>query len=324
MNTLDSKLNPGQPGADQDGVDRRGFLKCMAWVGAGVLWSARGGVLASTRIARGGAVEPGGSDFTFVQISDSHIGFAKDPNKDVVATLRLAIDRINALKTQPDLLIHTGDLTQNADPAEFDTVAEVLKTAKVGRVLYVPGEHDITTDGPGLYLKRFGQGAKGDGWQSFDHKGVHFVGLVNVIDHSDTHGLGEMGKDQLAWLEQDLKGLAADTPVVVYAHVPLWTVYEKWGWGTKESEQVLGYLKRFGSVTVLNGHVHQVLQKVEGKVTFHTARSTAFPQPEPGKAEKPGPVKNVAADKLRSMLGLTTVSYVEKPGSLAVVDSTLE
>jgi 3',5'-cyclic AMP phosphodiesterase CpdA len=319
-------INVSDPNDKSDGVDRRGFLKCMAWVGTGVIWAANGGVMASTRMGQEGkpALQAAKADFTFVQISDSHIGFAKDPNKDVVATLRLAIDRINALKTQPDLLIHTGDLTQNADAKEFDQVAEVLKSAKVGRVLYVPGEHDITADGANLYLERYGKDTKGDGWQSFDHKGVHFVGLVNVIDHSDTHGLGEMGKPQLEWLEQDLKGLSAETPVVVYAHVPLWTVYEKWGWGTKESEQVLGYLKRFGSVTVLNGHVHQVLQKTEGKVTFHTARSTAFPQPEPGKADKPGPVKNVAADKLRSMLGLTTVNYVEKPGSLAVVDSTLE
>jgi 3',5'-cyclic AMP phosphodiesterase CpdA len=326
MNTPHSPNRLIQLADSADGVDRRGFLKCMAWVGTGVIWAANGGVMASTRMGQEGQAALGSAkaDFTFVQISDSHIGFAKDPNKDVVSTLRLAIDRINALKTQPDLLIHTGDLTQNADPKEFDQVAEVLKSAKVGRVLYVPGEHDITADGANLYLERYGKDTKGDGWQSFDHKGVHFVGLVNVIDHSDTHGLGIMGKEQIDWLEKDLKGLSAETPVVVYAHVPLWTVYEKWGWGTREGEEVLGYLKRFGSATVLNGHIHQVMQKTEGKVTFHTARSTAFPQPEPGTADKPGPVKNVAADKLRSMLGLTTVNYVETPGSLAVVDSTLE
>lgn len=314
---------PADPTARAEGIDRRGFLHCMAWVGTAVVWSARAGAMTSTRISQPTA-QPAGSDFTFVQISDSHIGFGKEPNKDVVGTLRLAIDRINALKTQPDLLIHTGDLTHGADPKEFDTVAEILKTAKVGRTVYVPGEHDITTDGPGLYLQRYGKDTRGDGWQSFDHKGVHFAGLVNVIDHSDTHGLGVMGKDQVAWLEQDLKPLSADTPVVLYAHVPLWTVYEKWGWGTRESDQVLAMLKRFSSVTVLNGHIHQVMQKVEGHVTFHTARSTAFPQPAPGTAEKPGPLKNVAADKLRSMLGLATVRYVERPGSLAVVDSTLE
>lgn len=309
---------------DADGVDRRGFLHCMAWAGAAVVWTMNRGVLASSRL---GLVPPpaaDGADFTFVQISDSHIGFAKEPNQDVIGTLRLAVDRINALPKAPDLLIHTGDLTHLADPAEFDTVAEILKGVRTGRSLYVPGEHDIGTDGPKLYLERYGKGARGDGWHSFDHKGVHFIGLVNVINHSDTHGLGELGKAQLEWLEDDVKGLSPETPIVVFAHVPLWTVYEKWGWGTKDADVALGYLKRFGSVTVLNGHVHQALQKVEGRVTFHTARSTAFPQPEPGKADKPGPVRNIAADKLKATLGLATVNYVEHPGSLAIVDSTLE
>jgi 3',5'-cyclic AMP phosphodiesterase CpdA len=310
---------------DHDGIDRRGFLNCMAWAGAAVVWSVRAGALASSRV--GLAATPrllDNADFTFVQLSDSHIGFHKEPNQDVVGTLQIAVNKINALPKAPDLLIHTGDLTHGADPKEFDSVAEILKSVRTGRTLYVPGEHDITTDGPGLYLERFGKSARGDGWHSFDHKGVHFIGLVNVIDHSDTQGLGQLGKPQLQWLENDVKGLSADTPIVVFAHVPLWTVYEKWGWGTKDADVALGFLKRFGSVTVLNGHIHQALQKTEGKVTFHTARSTAFPQPEPGKAEKPGPVKNIAADKLKSTLGLATVNYVEHPGSLAIVDSTLE
>jgi Icc protein len=307
-----------------DGIDRRGFLECMAWAGTGLVWSASGGVLSSQVFgAEDSPTRP--ADFTFVQISDSHIGFAKDPNKDVVGTLRLTVDRINALAKPPDLLVHTGDLTHLADPKEFDTVAEVLKGVKAGRTVYVPGEHDIsTTEGSKLYLDRYGKDAKGDGWHSFDHKGVHFIGLVNVVNHGESSGLGELGKDQLEWLEKDVKGLSAETPIVVYAHVPLWTVYEKWGWGTKDADVALGYLKKFGSVTVLNGHIHQALQKTEGKVTFHTARSTAFPQPEPGKADKPGPVKNLAADKLKSTLGLSTVNYVERPSSLAIVDSTLE
>jgi 3',5'-cyclic AMP phosphodiesterase CpdA len=310
-----------------DGIDRRGFLHCMAWVGTGVVFAMNRGVLASARIGQPGqrqVLEK--ADFTFVQISDSHIGFAKEPNKDVVGTLQAAVDRINALPRQPDLLIHTGDLTHLADPKEFDTVAEILKSVKVDRRLYVPGEHDLTPDeGTKPYLTRYGgQEVFGDGWHSFDHKGVHFVGLVNVVNHGETSGLGQLGKDQLAWLERDLKGLSGDTPIVVFAHVPLWTVYEKWGWGTQDADVALGYLKRFGSVSVLNGHIHQALQKVEGNVTFHSARSTAFPQPEPGKADKPGPIKNIAADKLRSTLGLTRVDYVEHPSSLAIIDSTLE
>jgi hypothetical protein len=105
--------------------------------------------------------------------------------------------------------------------------------------------------------------------------------------------------------------------------VPLWTIYPKWGWGTADSAEALSLMRRFASVTVLNGHVHQVLQKTEGNITFHTARSTAFPQPEPGKAESPGPIKSVAAERLRSMLGLTRVDYRASGGMLAIVDDTL-
>jgi 3',5'-cyclic AMP phosphodiesterase CpdA len=260
--------------------------------------------------------------FSFVQISDSHIGFKKDPYADVTGTLRETVARINALPQPPDFVLHTGDLTHLAKPEEFDTVAEVLKGLKAGRVLYVPGEHDVFTDDGKLYRERFGRGTRGAGWQSFDHGGVHFVGLVNVANLKPG-GLGTLGREQLDWLRKDVAGLAASTPVVVFAHVPLWTVYAKWGWGTEDGAEALSHLKRFGSVTVLNGHVHQVFQKVEGRVTFHTARSTAFPQGEPGKAESPGPVRNLPADRLRNVLGLTQVSYVEGKDALAVADATL-
>ena len=305
-----------------DGVDRRGFLKCMAWVGTGVVWSVSGGVLTS-RVFGDDAGAAAKADFTFVQISDSHIGFAKEPNRDVVGTLKLAVERINALPARPELLIHTGDLTHLAKPEEFDTVAEVLKSAKASERLYVPGEHDVFTDEGKLYLERFGKGTRGQGWQSFDYRGVHFVGLVNVANLKPG-GLGTLGGEQLDWLKKDLEGVRDSTPVVVYAHVPLWTVFPKWGWGTADSEQAMALLRRFGSVTVLNGHIHQVLQKTEANVTFHTARSTAFPQPEPGKAESPGPMKGVAADRLKGMLGLTAVRYAEVGSPLAVVDQTLE
>jgi 3',5'-cyclic AMP phosphodiesterase CpdA len=304
-----------------DGIDRRDFLECMAWVGTGVAWAVAGGVLTSRVLGQGREAEK--ADFTFVQISDSHIGFAKEPNKDVTATLKQTVAKINDLEKRPDFLVHTGDLTHLAKPDEFDTVAEVLKGAKVGKTLYVPGEHDVFTDDGKQYLERFGKGTQGTGWHSFDHKGCHFVGLVNVMNLK-AGGLGVLGKDQIDWLKKDVASLGDSTPIVVFAHVPLWTVYEKWGWGTEDSEQALKLLKRFGSVTVLNGHIHQAMSKVEGKVTFHTARSTAFPQPEPGKAESPGPIKNVAADKLRSVLGLTKVNYSENKGTLAIVDSTLE
>lgn len=305
-----------------DGIDRRGFLECMAWVGTGVAWTVSGGVLSSRVLAQ----DPGQTkkgDFTFVQISDSHIGFSKEPNKDVVGTLKATVDRINALPAQPELLIHTGDLTHLSKPEEFDTCAEVLKGTRAGRTVFVPGEHDVFSDDGKQYLERYGKDTRGLGWHSFDHKGVHFVGLVNVANLKPG-GLGALGNEQLEWLRRDVAGLADSTSIVVYAHVPLWTVYSKWGWGTEDSEQALASLKRFGSVTVLNGHIHQIMQKVEGNVTFHTARSTAFPQPEPGKAASPGPIKNVPADKLRAMLGLSRVDYVENRGALAIVDATLE
>ncbi len=304
----------------QDGIDRRGFLKCMAWVGTGLIWTMTGGVLSASQFVPGASAA--GGDFTFAQVSDSHIGFHQDPNTDVAATFQVAIDKINQLPTTPDFLIHTGDLTHLTKPDEFDTVAQVLKSAKAGQIFYVPGEHDVIGDNGKTYLDHYGKGTVGKGWQSFDYKGVHFVGLVNVVDLK-AGGLGVLGPEQLDWLNKDVQNLSSSTPLVVFAHIPLWTVYPDWGWATDDSEQALSYLKRFGSVTVLNGHIHQILQKVEGNVTFHTARSTAFPQPAPGAGPGPGPIKDVPADRLRSTLGITSVNFVERDSTLAVVDSTL-
>jgi Icc protein len=310
---------------NKDGLDRRGFLECMAWAGTGMLWTVAGGLLGSALLpARAGAQDSlsGKGSFSFVQISDSHIGFNKaGVNTDVSGTLKEAIARINALPEPPDFILHTGDLTHLAEADEFDTLDQLLKSVKTQQIFYVPGEHDVTGDEGKLYLERFGQNTKGQGWQSFDFNGVHFIGLVNVVNIQQ-NGLGALGDDQLEWLEDDLKDRPSDTPIVVFAHIPLWSVYPKWGWGTDDGAQALGYLKRFGSVTVLNGHIHQTMKKVEGRVTFHTAMSTAFPQPEPGKAPKPGPMK-VDAGKLRDHLGITDVNYTEGKSSLAVVDSTL-
>ncbi|HSZ55660.1 MAG TPA: metallophosphoesterase [Tepidisphaeraceae bacterium] len=304
-----------------DGIDRRGFLKCMAWAGAGVLWTMKDGVLQSRAL---GAQAPMMGDFSFVQLSDSHVGFNKGVYGNVVGTFQLAVARINALPTPPALVLHTGDLTHLSKPQEFDTVAQVMKSIRTGQSFFVPGEHDYFVDNGMQYKDRFGKGTLGAGWHSFDFKGVHFIGLVNVANLSNGKtALGALGTEQLEWLQKDVAPLGSSTPIVVFAHVPLWTIYPEWGWGTDDSAQALGYLKRFGSVTVLNGHIHQILQKVEGNITFHTARSTAFPQPEPGKAESPGPMKNVPAEKVKSMLGLTSVKYVETGSMLAVVDSTL-
>jgi 3',5'-cyclic-AMP phosphodiesterase len=309
--------------SSDDGIDRRGMLHCMAWVGTGLVWGMTGGIAMSRLFGAAPTEKP---TFTFAQISDSHLGFSRDPNKDVAATLKKTIARINALPEPPEFILHTGDLTHLAKPDEFDAVSELLKEVKAGKVLYVPGEHDFDGDGNKEYLKRFGTATKGMGWYSFDHKGCHFIGLVNVANAksgSGDGGLGVIGKDQLLWLEKDVAGLKDSNPVVVFAHVPLWMVYEKWGWGTRDAEQALKLLKRFGSLTVLNGHIHQVMKKVEGNVTFHTARSTAFPQSEPGKGS-PGPIRDLPASKLKAALGLSAVSYVENRGSLAIVDSTIE
>ena len=306
---------------NQDGIDRRGFLSCMAWAGTGLLWTMVGGVPASKLFAATGSAEDttahGG--FSFVQISDSHIGFNKAANQDVTGTLKLAIDKINRLPTPPDLLLHTGDITQSSKPGEFDTAVQIVQGARAGHIFYVPGEHDTALDDGALYHERFGQGTRGRGWYSFTHKGVHFVGLNNVLQ---IDAMGKLGPDQLAWLKDDLAAHTSSTPIVVFAHIPLWMVYPDWGWGTEDGAEALGYLKRFGSITVLNGHIHQVAQKVKGNLTFHTAASTAFPQPAPGTAPHSGPMV-VPAGKLQSVLGITKVAYVGRHSHLAVVDSSL-
>ena len=327
FNNLTSKINMSdiiKNNHDQDGVDRRGFLKCMAWAGTGVLWTMTAGILKSQTLSRASdaAALAAGADLSFVQISDSHIGFNKEANKDVAATLREAVAKINALPRTPSFMLHTGDLTHLAEAEEFDTLQQILKSCKTRDVFYVPGEHDVLNDNGAQYRQRFGKGSRGSGWYSFDQKGVHFVGLVNVMNIKEG-GLGVLGHEQLEWLEDDLKGRSTSTPIVLFAHVPLWTIFPKWGWGTEDSEQVLGYLKRFGSVTVLNGHIHQIMQKVEGNVTFHTAMSTAFPQPAPGAAPSPGPLK-VADDKLRSVLGITDVTFKRGQQRLAIIDQPLQ
>jgi 3',5'-cyclic AMP phosphodiesterase CpdA len=305
-----------------DEIDRRGFLKCMAWAGTGVVWTLSGGILSSCSLPQAASSDPKTpGDFTFVQVSDSHIGFNNVPNTDVTTTFQKAVARITSLPSKPAFVLHTGDVTHLSKPDQYDTVNQLLTGAKFDQVFYVPGEHDTFVDNGKAFLDRFGKGTTGNGWRSFDYKGVHFVGLVNVWNLT-AGGFGVLGDDQLSWLKQDLSGLADSTPVVVYAHVPLWAVYPSWGWGTSDAEQALTLLRRFGSVTVLNGHIHQVLQKVEGNVTFHTAASTAFPQPAPGAGPAPGPLR-VVPEQLLSSLGVRQVVYVQKAGAPVVVDAQL-
>lgn len=333
MNQMDDRNSPHAPAQDNslaqsaestsgpvnDGIDRRNFLSCMAWAGTGLIWSVVGGVPTSKLFAAAPEKHAPAASFSFVQISDSHIGFNKAANQDVAGTLKLAIDKINRLPQAPDLLLHTGDITQSSKPAEFDTAQQIIKSCRAGETFYVPGEHDTAIDDGVQYQQRFGKGTLGNGWYSFNHKGVHFIGLNNVLQ---IDAMGRLGPEQLSWLKKDLAALPSSTPIVIFAHIPLWMVYPQWGWGTQDGAEALSYLRRFGSVTVLNGHIHQIVQKVEGNVSFHTATSTAFPQPAPGAAAGPGPMA-VPAGKLRGVLGVTQVNYIARHSHLAVVDSSL-
>jgi 3',5'-cyclic AMP phosphodiesterase CpdA len=302
------------------GLGRREVLECMVWAGTGVLWGMSGGVPHSVGlIGEAMAAEPTG--FTFLQMSDSHIGFDKKANPDALGTLREAVAKVKAMPVKPAFIIHTGDITHLSKPEEFDNADKVFGETGL-KMHYVPGEHDMIDEERGkAYLDRYGKESKGAGWYSFDDHGVHFIGLVNVVDLK-AGGLGNLGAEQLAWLEADLKGKSASTPIVVFAHIPLQVLYKEWGWGTDDGMQAITLLKRFGSVTILNGHIHQLAQKVEGNMTFHTALSTAFPQPAPGSAPSPGPMV-VPAEQLRSMLGLSTVTVLQGNKPLAIVDKTL-
>ena len=316
---------------------RRDALKCMAYGGAGTLFVISGGVFTpidleaatgsvagslvtgSAATGKPGAVRRGKP--LFVQVSDTHIGFNKEANPDVSATLTRSIDLVNAMPEQPALIIHTGDITHLSKPAEFDLAQQMLSRLRTTELHTVPGEHDTIDLGAGEYFARFGKASANKGYYSFDHEGVHFMALVNVLQFK-AGGLGTLGAEQLAWIAADLKGRSASTPIVVFAHMPLWSIYEPWGWGTGDADQLMSQLRRFGSVTVLNGHIHQIVQKIEGDIRFHTARSTAYPQPAAGVGPGPGPLK-VPADKLSEMLGVTSVSVVKHPRGLALDDATL-
>ena len=303
-----------------DGPSRRNVLECMTWAGTGVLWTISGGVPHSLGLVDE-AVAADTKGLTFLQISDSHMGFDKPANPNAKSTLEEAIARIKAIPQKPAFMIHTGDITHLSKESQFDDAEKIISQARLD-VHYVPGEHDIVDPDIKLYKERYGRGTKGSGYYSFDANGIHFMGLVNVANLKGG-GMGSLGDEQLEWIEDDLKGRSASTPIVAFAHIPLWLLYPQWGWGTEDSARALGYLRRFGSVTVLNGHIHQVMQKVEGNVTFHTARSTAFPQPAPGTAPSPGPMK-VPEDKLRTMLGTASVTFKQGGQRLAIIDTPLQ
>src|SRR5437899_2320033 len=321
MTDLDQKEPPG--GAN---FSRRGLLKCMTWAGTGLLWTVSGGVPRSLGLV-GGAMDadPQARALNFLQNSDRHFGFHKPANPNALGTFQEAIAKINAMPKPPAFIVHTGDITHLSKDKEFDDADQAMKALKQ-KVYVIPGEHDVAdADNGKAYLDRYGKGTQGKGWYTFDVGGVHFIALINVFNFEPgfkSAGLAKLGDEQLEWMEKDLAGRSTSTPIVVLAHLPLWTIYQDWGWGTEDAPRALGYLKRFGSVTVLNGHIHQIQQKVEGNVSFHTAVSTAFPQPAPGTAPSPGPMK-VPAEQLRSVLGVRTVNYVQGKSPLAIIETPL-
>ncbi len=309
---------------DQSLLSRRKALRCMAYGGAGTLFTLSGGVFTPIDLAMAASDKYGTAKLgkpLFVQISDTHIGFNKEANPDVAGTLTQTIDIVNGMRDQPALIIHTGDITHLSKPAEFDLAQQLFTRLRATEMHTVPGEHDTTDATVTEYFNRFGKASDNKGYYSFDHAGVHFIGLINVLQFK-AGGLGTLGDEQLTWVAADLKGRSSSTPIVVFAHMPLWTIYEPWGWGTGDADQLMSQLRRFGSVTVLNGHIHQIVQKVEGNMTFHTARSTSYPQPLAGVGAGPGPLK-VPADQLAAMLGITSVSVVKHPSALALHDTAL-
>jgi len=306
--------------------DRRKALGCLAaWTGAAVVWSVTGGVPRALGVTNGGqpVATPKGA-FTFVQVSDTHIGFNKAANPDVVGSLRRAIAEVNALPVAPAFVVHTGDVSHLSKPEEFGQAKELFGEFRADHRHIVPGEHDALDNGLGGYLKQFDHDGKNRPYYSFEQNGVRFIGLSNVLNFR-AKTMAAFGDEQLAWLANDLGGVSHSTPIVVMAHIPMWTVWEPWGWGTADSDQALALLKPFGSVTVLNGHIHQVLQKVEGNVALHTARSLAYPLPTPGQegVGEPGPV-TVPAGQLGKMLGTREVRVVRGQHALATIDTPLE
>ncbi len=282
---------------------RRGdFLSHVGWTGAGVLWTMGASGLLTGRAA---AQNADAGEFSFVQISDSHIGFHQAANPDVAGTLKDAIDAINALPRQPAFVIHTGDITHLSKGEQFDTAKQILGTLKAP-LFALPGEHDFIGSTPSAYFDAFSgepmQNSK-DGWYSWDQNGVHFVALINVFDFEK---MGLLGNDQLSWLKSDLAAQRTQTPIVVFAHVPLYALYPEWGWTTEDGSKALALLTRFDRVTVLNGHIHQIIRHREGNIEFATADATAYPQPAPGKAAKPGPV-TLPKDALLKAVGYRTV-----------------
>jgi 3',5'-cyclic AMP phosphodiesterase CpdA len=306
---------------DQNGMTRRQLIRHTAWFGSAVVLTVVGGEvishIAGSTPTTSQATRP---TLRFAQISDSHIGFSGGANPNVAGTFSEAINQVNSLGYTPDFVIHTGDLTHLATPAQFDQVKQMLTGLNTPHIFTVPGEHDTGDDAGVKYRQFFGAGTRGDGWYSFDIAGVHVIALVNTVHLPK---LGQLGNEQLEWIEKDVAGLSSDTPIIVFSHIPMFAMYPDWGWGTEDAAQALSYLKRFSSVTCLNGHVHQLFSKTEGNVTFYTGTTTAYPLPHPGDGPAPKPV-TLPAGQLHDALGIREVSYVKGQQALALKEQKLQ
>jgi 3',5'-cyclic AMP phosphodiesterase CpdA len=306
---------------DPNAMTRRQLIRHSAWFGSAVVLTVVGGEVISHIAGSTPKVSTQSRPtLRFVQISDSHIGFNGAANPNVADTFTQAINQVNSLGYTPDFVIHTGDLTHLSAPAQFDQVKQMLTGLHTPHVFTVPGEHDSVDDGGQKYRQTFGAGTRGDGWYSFDVAGVHVIAVVNTLN---LQKLGHLGTDQLEFIEKDVAGLSNDTPIIVFSHIPLFAMYPDWGWGTEDAAQALSYLKRFSSVTCLNGHVHQVFSKTEGNVTFYTGTTTAYPLPHPGDGPAPQPVK-LPAGQLHNALGIREVSYTKGQQALALKEQKLQ
>jgi 3',5'-cyclic AMP phosphodiesterase CpdA len=305
---------------DPNAMSRRQLIRHTAWFGAAVGFAVTGGEVISH--VAGASVEHAHARPTlrFAQVSDSHIGFSGPANPNVATTFGDAIDRVNNLGYTPDFVIHTGDVTHLASPDQFDQAKQMISGLKTPHVFTVPGEHDSVDDAGQKYRSFFGAGSTGDGWYSFDIAGVHVIALVNTLNLKK---LGHLGVEQLEFVEKDVARLSNDTPIIVFSHIPLFAMYPDWGWGTDDAVQALSYLRRFSSVTCLNGHVHQLFSKTEGNVTFYSGTTTAYPLPRPGDGPAPKPV-TLPAGKLTNALGIREVSYTHGDQALALKERTLQ
>ncbi|PJM91549.1 metallophosphoesterase family protein [Streptomyces sp. CB01373] len=330
---LDDTEQPDGP----NGMTRRQLLRHAGWFGGAVVLTVASGEVISHIADRSGAPEAAASGTTaagamaagagttasgvlrFVQVSDSHIGFQGPANMNVAGSFTEAIRQVNSLGFRPDFVMHSGDLTHLSTPSQFDQVRQMMTGMRTDRVFTVPGEHDSIGDAGRAYRQTFGKGTLGEGWYSFDTHGVHFVALVNTLS---LEKLGHLGEEQIEFVRRDLRGLSSDTPIVVFSHIPLFAMYPRWGWSTDDALRVIALLRRFSSVTCLNGHVHQLFTKTDGNITFHSATTTAYPLPKPGRAPAPTP-QVVPARQLKDALGIRSVGYRQGDRELAIKDERL-